>query len=148
MCIIFIYFTFKQETCIMACFIVPATEAVVTAAVNHFVKKKEKKEESVKLGFDAEKDTKTPFSKKLGILNKMLWGGSALLAFEHLWHGEITPFFPFLTAAADKDSAVTMLKEMATVGTSMAFLVTGVWLVMLAIWNTLEKKSEKAKEKV
>jgi len=38
----------------------------------------------------------------LGWLTNMLWGGSLLLAFEHVWHGEETPWFPFLTAAAVK----------------------------------------------
>ncbi len=49
-------------------------------------------------------------SKKLGGLSKLLWGGSALLAFEHLWHGEITPYYPLLTAAADSEQTRVMLK--------------------------------------
>ncbi|MFR2512674.1 MAG: hypothetical protein ACLS9K_12645 [Lachnospira eligens] len=50
-----------------------------------------------------------PFSRKLRWLNNMLWGGTALLAFEHVWHGEVTPFFPFLTAAGNAQDAVQML---------------------------------------
>ena len=87
---------------------------------------------------------KTPFSKKLGWLNKLLWGGSALLAFEHVWHGEVVPFFPFLTAAADPEEASVMLHEMATVGVSMAALVTLVWVGMLLVSKALEKKALKA----
>ena len=76
----------------MACFIVPATEAIVTTVAAKCIRHHEKQSGS---------KAALPFSEKLGWLNKMLWGGSALLAFEHLWHGEISPFYPFLTAAAD-----------------------------------------------
>ena len=75
----------------MACFAVPVAEAVVTTIVTKLI---EKKEASCK---DAE--NKVPFSRKLRWLNNLLWGGSALLAFEHVWHGEVVPWFPFLTAA-------------------------------------------------
>ena len=74
----------------------------------------------------------------------MLWGGSALLAFEHVWHGEIVPWFPFLTAASDPAEASVMISEMATVGVSMAALVTAVWGVMLLVTNAMEKKALRA----
>ena len=109
----------------MACFIVPATEAVVTTAVSKVI---EKKEENGKLNKDI-----IPFSEKLGWLNKMLWGGSGLLAFEHVWHGEVVPFFPFLTAASSPESAMEMLHEMATSGVGMAALVTLVWTGMVFV---------------
>ena len=53
----------------------------------------------------------------------MLWGGAALLAFEHVWHGEVVPYFPFLTAATDPADRAQMLREMATVGVTMAALI-------------------------
>ena len=83
----------------MACFIVPATEAIVTTIAAKVMKSHEKEETE-----------KTKFSAKLGWLNKMLWGGSALLAFEHIWHGEVTPSFPFLTAVENGETA-EMLSE-------------------------------------
>ena len=70
----------------------------------------------------------------------MLWGGSALLAFEHVWHGEVVPWFPFLTAASDPAGAAAMVNEMATTGTAMAVLVTVIWLGMLAVTSAMEKK--------
>ena len=73
----------------------------------------------------------------------MLWGGSALLAFEHVWHGEVVPWFPFLTAAADPADASEMLHEMATAGVSMAVIVTVVWLGMLGVCKLIEKRTEK-----
>ena len=72
----------------------------------------------------------------------MLWGGTALLAFEHVWHGEVTPFFPFLTAAGNAQDAVQMLKEMATA----AVVVTAVWVGMVAIASGVEKKAAKEAE--
>ena len=89
----------------MACFIVPGTEAIVTTAITKIVEKKEKKEIcscETEGAVEAVKEEKVlPFSRKLRWLNNMLWGGTALLAFEHVWHGEVTPFFPFLTAAGN-----------------------------------------------
>ena len=130
----------------MACFLIPMTEAIVTTVAQKVLEQKEKKT-GVKTvtseeGYELQK---TPFSKKLGWLNKMLWGGSALLAFEHIWHGEVVPFFPFLTAAGEGPEAVSeMLHEMATAGVSMAVLVTVVWVGMLLVSKSLEKRAQKA----
>lgn len=126
---------------IMACFIVPATEAIITTVAQKVIKKKEGKNDS-KSG-----ETKLRFSEKLKWLNGMLWGGSGLLAFEHLWHGEITPFFPFLTAANDPADTAEMLHEMATSGSAMAILVTAVWAVVALAADkiTTAQKNEKKK---
>ena len=123
----------------MACFLVPVAEAVVTTIITKVVKSKEK-EEKVKVSFSngiIEDTTKIKFSTKLGWLNKLLLGGSALLAFEHIWHGEVVPFFPFLTAFKTAD----MLKEMASTGVIMAILVTSVWVCMLFVSNIIEKRA-------
>ena len=128
----------NQEELNMACFIVPGTEAIVTTAITKIVEKKEKKEKK--------EEKVLPFSRKLRWLNNMLWGGTALLAFEHVWHGEVTPFFPFLTAAGNPDDAVQMLKEMATAGVGMAVVVTAVWVGMVAIASGVEKKAAKEAE--
>lgn len=111
----------------MACFTVPAAEAVVTTIVKKNVEKKGVKAET------------RPFLSKMKWLNNMLWGGSALLAFEHVWHGEIIPFFPFLTNANPAD-APQMLFEMATSGVGMAMLVTAAWVGMVAVTNAIEKR--------
>ena len=116
----------------MACFLVPAAEAVVTTIAKKVISKKEIKNPS--------ENQEINFSEKLSWLNKMLWGGSGLLAFEHLWHGEITPFFPFLTNAADSADRIAMLQEMATSGVGMAVLVTAVWLGMISVVSAREKK--------
>ncbi|MBQ1564867.1 MAG: hypothetical protein IIZ82_01935 [Clostridia bacterium] len=129
----------------MACFLVPMTEAIVTTIAQKVIESKEKKTGMKTVtsadGFTMEK---TPFSKKLGWLNKMLWGGSALLAFEHVWHGEVVPYFPFLTAASDPADAAEMLHEMGTAGVAMAAIVTVVWIGMLLVSKSLEKRALKA----
>ena len=130
----------------MACFVVPAVEAIVVTVVRKVMAKKENQPEEVDIVLDgvAEKAHRIPFSGKLKWLTNLLWGGSALLAFEHVWHGEVVPWFPFLTAAADPADAAEMLHEMATVGVSMAVLVTLVWLAMVGVSSVIEKRALKA----
>ncbi len=126
----------------MACFVVPATEAIITTVIQKVMEKKEK-ETGKKDVQQEENGSRIPFSRKLKWLNSLLWGGSALLAFEHVWHGEVVPWFPFLTAASDPADTAEMLHEMATVGVSMAALVTLVWLGMLGISSIIEKRARK-----
>ena len=121
----------------MACFLVPASEAIITTAIEKIVRSKEKKENT------EESVPKVHFSEKLGWLNKMLWGGSALLAFEHVWHGEVIPVFPFLTAVQNGETA-DMLAEMGTAGVGMAVLVTLIWGGMLAASGVIEKRQSKS----
>ena len=130
----------------MACFLVPMTEAIVATVAKKVIEKKEKKAGvQTVTSADGFKMENTPFSQKLGWLNKMLWGGSALLAFEHVWHGEVVPYFPFLTAAGEGPEAVSeMLHEMATAGVCMAAIVTVVWIGMLLVSKSLEKRALKA----
>lgn len=129
----------------MACFIVPVTEAVVVSIVTKVIESEEHKATSLcgkrnQYTIDI-LEKKEPFSKKLKWLSNMLWGGSALLAFEHVWHGEVTLWFPFLTAASNPADAVAMLHEIATTGVAMAGLVTLVWIGMLAVISAGEKKA-------
>lgn len=129
----------------MACFLVPAAEAVVTTIAAKVMKSREK-EETVMLSLadgSVQETAKIPFSTKLGWLNKLLWGGSALLAFEHLWHGEVIPSFPFLTAVESGETA-GMLTEMGSAGIMMAVLVTVVWAGMLAVSSAAEKRALRA----
>ena len=131
----------------MGCFLVPVTEAVVTTVAARVIKSKETKE-TVNISFtdgSVEEVTKIKFSTKLGWLNKLLWGGSALLAFEHIWHGEVVPFFPFLTAVENGETA-GMLAEMGSAGVMRSVLVTAVWAGMLAVSAVMEKRALRAPE--
>ena len=125
----------------MACFIVPATEAIITTIAAKVLSSKEKKAD-LEVNADAAKSAaKSHFSKKLKWLNNMLWGGSALLALEHVWHGEVVPWYPFLTAASDPSSRAEMFHEMATVGVTMAALVTITWAIMVLVSSRIEKRA-------
>lgn len=129
----------------MACFLVSAAEAAVVTAAAKVIEKKENNKEKTEIQAESTavgSSHRIPFSRKLKWLSTMLWGGSALLAFEHLWHGEIVPWFPFLTAIGDSGSTLDMLHEMATVGVGMSALVTVVWLGMVAVSTLIEKKAD------
>ncbi len=126
----------------MACFAVPAAEAIVSAIATQITKKKEQNTQAVNKDTH-EEAVKIPFSRKLKWLTRLLMGGSILLGFEHFWHGEIVPYFPFLSAASNPADAEVMLTEMATTGVTMALLVTVVWVGMLIVSSAFEKRALK-----
>ena len=107
----------------MACFLVPGAEALVVSAINR------------RMGSRA-KDL------KLHWLSTMLWGGFILLAIEHIWHGEVVPWPPFLTAMSNPADVGPMLHEMALVGSAMAVVVTITWIVLVAITSMITSRSE------
>jgi hypothetical protein len=133
----------------MACFVAPVVEAVVVTIVKKSVEKKERQAALSAPGrveaAAAEMDGQSaiPFSRKLGWLTKLLWGGSFLLAIEHIWHGEVVPWPPFLTAMHNPADIAPMLLEIATVGVAMAVLITAVWGVMVLVLNRIEKRAKK-----
>ena len=127
----------------MACFVVSAAEAVIVTAVKKVEEKKELK--NVEKDIDKHEEVSIPWSRKMGWLTKMLWGGSALLAFEHVWHGEVVPWFPFLTNASNPADAAEMLHEMATTGVCMALLIVAVWAGIVAATHFIGKR-DTAKE--
>lgn len=107
----------------MACFTVPLTAAAVATAVKSTL---------------PETARRNPFAARFGWLCKMMFGGSFLLAIEHVYHGEVMFTPPFLTAI--KDGTVSeMLREMATRGVTMALAVIAVWVVMVAVSAWLER---------
>lgn len=127
----------------MACFLVSAAEAVVVTAAEKVEQKHEAKGEPKK----EKSSAKIPFSRKLKWLSWLLWGGAFLLAFEHIWHGEVVPWFPFLTAMSDPADKAEMLHEMATVGVCMAALITVVWIgICLAADAIMRRPEKKASE--
>jgi hypothetical protein len=131
----------------MACFLVPAVEAVVVSLIAQAAKRKRANSPAAASGegHPIEEAVRLPLARKLRWLSNLLWGGSALLAFEHLWHGEVVPWFPFLTAAGNPADASVMLNEMATVGVSMAALVTLTWIGMVAVTSAMARKNETQK---
>ena len=109
----------------MACFTVPLATAVAAKAAKPIL---------------AGRATRNPFVARLDWLCKMMFGGSFLLAIEHVYHGEITWRPPFLTAVAEGPEATSeMLHEMATRGVAMAVLLGVVWVAMVGISTWLER---------
>ncbi|MBR1554421.1 MAG: hypothetical protein IJ644_03385 [Oscillospiraceae bacterium] len=126
----------------MACFLVPAAEAAVVTIIRKIAEdNQQKKYSALKVHPEEVLKSEESVLHKTRWLTNLLWGGSALLAFEHVWHGEVTPWFPFLTAMREPDSTSAMLHEMATNGIGMAALVTLVWTGMLAVNHIRNKKN-------
>ncbi|MCM8796162.1 MAG: hypothetical protein NC928_05730 [Candidatus Omnitrophica bacterium] len=90
----------------MACFLVPTTVAIVTTAVRK----------------------KVPERYHINWLNSLLWGGVAMLAVEHIAHGEVVLYPPFLTAGLPE-----VLPEMLKIGVPMTLSIFLIWAVMVAI---------------
>ena len=112
----------------MACFTVP----LATAAVAGVAK-----------GAIPESARKNPFIARLGWLSRMMFGGSFLLAIEHVFHGEIIFTPPFLTAVRDGNTS-EMLHEMATRGVAMTVLLVAVWVVMVLVSAASERTAARA----
>ncbi|MEM0027675.1 MAG: hypothetical protein QXD38_07085 [Ignisphaera sp.] len=104
----------------MACFIAPTILAVIVSIIRRLFKSVSEK-------------------VNLGLLEAMLWGGAALLAFEHLWHGEIVPWPPFLTAMSSPTEWATALHEIATAGVAMSIAVTATWGAIVLVQRHLMK---------
>lgn len=139
----------------MACFLVSAAAAIGTAAAKYVVKHKETKEELKSVETSAEPKeykfgSEVKWSKKLSYLELSLWSGAFVLAGEHILHGEVSPFPPFLTAAGEGAGAVSeMLHEMGTVGVTMFATVFVAWAVGTFLVDLFKfrkhKKAEAAK---
>jgi len=69
----------------------------------------------------------------------MLWGGVIMLIVEHVAHGEVVPFPPFLTAMNNPADIPVMLGEIATIGTAMSLAIIATWAVMVVVANKAEK---------
>lgn len=123
----------------MACFTVPLAEALAISLAKHFYLKRISnlhKEESF--------DSKISFVKeKVSVLQKMLFGGSFLLAIEHIYHGEVIFAPPFITAMKSLSQTKEMLFEMATSGVAMALLTTSVWALGTGLSHLIKKHSKK-----
>ena len=121
----------------MACFIVPLAETVIASGVKAVLKARQA--ETPEGG--ASVAVESAWVRRLGWLPRLGFGGSALLAIEHIYHGEITFVPPFLTAMNSPETTHEMLHEMFTVGTSMALLITAVWAAMCVVAHVTVKKN-------
>ncbi|MEM2918969.1 MAG: hypothetical protein QXY62_05675 [Candidatus Altiarchaeota archaeon] len=100
----------------MACFLVPLGIAVITT----LMRKK--------------------FPKNLHVewLNSMLYGGVLMLAVEHIAHGEVVPYPPFLTKGIEE-----ILPEMIKIGLPMIIFVFIAWYGIVIFSEKLKLKNLK-----
>ena len=112
----------------MACF----TAAVAQAIVVHGIKKTVEKNH-------------TSLALKLQKLVTLLLSGSFLLMIEHIWHGEITFYYPFLTAMNSPEDTKEMLYEILTVGGCIDVAITSVWFLLYCL-SDLVKSVKTVKE--
>ena len=122
----------------MACFLVTTAAAIGVGVAKHVVRHNEKK-------LDVEVvNNKLINSKKLGYLELTCWGGSFLLAGEHVLHGEVTYKWPFLTAVSEgREEAMGMLKEMGTIGVAMLALLVVAWFGGILLARYIKKRKSK-----
>ncbi len=99
----------------MACFVVPTGAAIVTTAIRK----------------------KVPENLHLDWLNSMLWGGVIMLAVEHVAHGEVVLYPPFLTAGVPE-----VLPEMLKVGIPMTLVIFCVWGIMVMIAAMMRRREK------
>ncbi len=105
----------------MACFLAPMAVAIITTSVKK----------------------KAPSKYHLEWLHAMLWGGVVMLAVEHVAHGEVVPFPPFITAMQNPADIPVMLQEIATVGGAMTLVIVLVWAVMVFVSLKMTSPGEK-----
>jgi hypothetical protein len=104
----------------MACFLAPMATGIVTTVFRK----------------------KIPAALKIGWLNIMLWGGVAMLAIEHIAHGEVVFYPPFLTAMQNPADIPVMLQELATVGGTMTIVIVLIWIILVGITSRMPRMSK------
>lgn len=97
----------------MACFIAPLVLGILTTLFS----------------------SKFPEKWHIGWLNAMLWGGSLMLAVEHVAHGEIVLYPPFLTGE-------NIFGEILRIGIPMTLISVFVWSGIVAINAWMTKRAE------
>ena len=135
----------------MACFLVSATVGIGVSVARHIVKHHENKLElEGKTQLPEKFGSDIKWSQKLAYLELTLFSGSFLLAIEHILHGEVVPFPPFLTAASNSADLAEMLTEMGTVGVAMLAILLVAWGVgvLIADYFKFKKRKKGLKEAV
>jgi hypothetical protein len=104
----------------MACFLAPMAAGIITTVFRK----------------------KIPAALKISWLNIMLWGGVMMLTIEHIAHGEILLYPPFLTAMQNPAEIPVMLEEMAIVGGTMTIAIVLAWIILVAITTRIPQLSK------
>lgn len=86
---------------------------------------------------------KIPATLHINWLIALLGGGVVALALEHIAHGEVVLYPPFLTAMSSPADTAVMLHEMATIGSAMAIVCVVIWAVMVVYTSRMERITSK-----
>lgn len=78
---------------------------------------------------------KVPKKWHINWLNTMIFGGTIALGIEHIAHGEIVPWPPFLTAMSNPADMAAMFSEIFSVGVPMTIALVFVWIVMVVVYE-------------
>ena len=105
----------------MACFIVPMSLAIGIGAIRK----------------------KISAAYHINWLIALLGGGVVALTLEHIAHGEIVLYPPFLTAMSSPAETAVMLNEMATIGSAMAIVCVVIWVVLVVYASRMERIKSK-----
>ena len=76
-------------------------------------------------------------------LELTLGAGSIVLAGEHIFHGEVTPFPPFITAMADPADTAVMWQEIGTIGVGMFAILLVAWAAGVVIVDYMKYRARK-----
>jgi len=119
----------------MACFLVPMAEAVMTdILINRMDRGDAHSNKNSKTSFGYAPVTRFSVgSHEFRWLSQLLWGVSLILMLEHLWTGEVTLSFPFLTALSSYAGTMVMIDEISTTGVMTSILTTFIWFVTVFI---------------
>jgi len=88
---------------------------------------------------------KIPAVYHINWLITLLGGGVVALAVEHIAHGEVVMYPPFLTAMSSPADTATMVHEIATVGVAMAVVCVAIWASMVLYVSRVEHTKQKEK---
>jgi hypothetical protein len=88
---------------------------------------------------------KIPATYHINWLIALLGGGVFALAVEHIAHGEVVLYPPFLTAMSSPSDTAIMLHEIVTVGVTMAVVCVAVWIAMVIYVSRVEDAKSKLK---
>ncbi len=107
----------------MACFAAPTALGIITSACRK----------------------KFPKKWHINWLNTMIFGGAIALGVEHIIHGEIVPWPPFLTAMSNPADTTAMFGEILAVGIPMTVALIFVWAMMVLAYEKFMIRIENIK---
>jgi hypothetical protein len=112
----------------MACFVAPATVAIITTVTRKIVEKKEGTRTTENAGRTAG-SVSGKWTRRLGWLNTMLWGGTIMLVLDHILSGEF----------------ILQTREILVTGGAITAAVVVAWVIMV-VYVELRSRAKRLSE--